>query len=157
LVKVIADDPATGEQQLACWKKTAAWSHPSLLPLLDSGRAEAASGRLLYAVFEYPDDNVATALESGPLSGGETRGGAAAVLDGLRYIHGQGMVHTSIDAKHIVAVSERILLFCDAMREPDDGVRGRAEDVRALGALIYELLTTRGAGTAPDLSDIADP
>ena len=154
----LADDDASGEQQLAWWQKTARLAHPNLLALLDCGRTETANGQYLYAVFDYPDDNVASALQRGPLSETEARDVLSAVVDGLRYIHSVGMVHGAIDAQHIVAVGDRIQLSSDTLRECIYADR-RADDLRALGALIHELLTTRAMedGAVVELSGIGEP
>lgn len=157
VIKLVADE-ASNEQQLAWWQRTMRLAHPNLLALLDCGRTETANGPFLYAVFDYPDDNVASALGRGPLSETEARDVLSAVVDALRYIHSEGMVHGAIDTEHIVAVGDRIQLSSDTLRECiyEDG---RVGDVRALGALIYELLTTRAmeAGAVVELSGIGEP
>ena len=123
-----------------------------------AGERRRRTDPFLYAVFDYPDDNVASALQRGPLSETEARDVLSAVVDGLRYIHSEGMVHGAIDAQHIVAVGDRIQLSSDTLRECiyEDG---RADDVRALGALIHELLTTRAMedGAVVELSGIGEP
>jgi hypothetical protein len=159
VIKLVPADPSTAEQQLAWWHRTKLLSQPHVLPLLDCGHTETDDGALLYAVFEYPDDNVAAALQRGPLTEAEARDVMIAVVDGLRQIHDAGLVHTSIDAKHVVAVGTRVQLASDTLCDADDMDAARADDVRALGALVYELLTTRclEPGAAPELSDIGEP
>src|SRR5258708_20492565 len=53
VLKLMPDDPATAEEQLALWSERAALSHPHLLELLDFGRTETPSP-LLYPVFQPP-------------------------------------------------------------------------------------------------------
>ncbi len=102
------------------------------------GRSELAGISYIYGVFEYPDDVLAPALEQGPLSELETRGVLEAVLAGLRYLHGQGLVHGAVDPDHIVAVGEKVKLATDGLRESDD-LEGHPEDVRQLGELVRRL------------------
>src|SRR5947209_8395291 len=85
------------EQQLDLWRWIATLSHPGLLRLLDTGRADAADESFVYAVFEYPDDTLATAIEHGRLSEAETRDVLAAAVGALGHIHSQGLVLHSID------------------------------------------------------------
>jgi hypothetical protein len=152
VLKLVREDPAAG--QLAAWRRTARLSHPNLLALYDCGRAglveKSADASYLYAVFEYPDDNLALALERGALTEAETLEVLHATLDGLRYIHAQGMVHGAMDPAHIVAVGERIKLASDTVREPGGGFTP-AEDVRALGNLLQALMGM------PELAAISDP
>ena len=154
VLKLVREEPETSAAQLARWRGTACVSHPNLLALYDCGRAglisKSADASYLFAVFEYPDDNLALALERGPLSEAETIEVLRAALDGLEYIHSQGLVHGSVDPAHIVAVGERIKLASDTLREPGTGF-SPAEDVRALGTMLQVLMGM------PELTAIADP
>ena len=60
------------------------------------------------------------------------------MLAGLRYLHGQGLVHGAVDPDHIVAVGEKVKLATDGLRESDD-LEGHPEDVRQLGELVRRL------------------
>src|SRR5579872_5522107 len=73
VLKLVPEDSSATEHQLEWWQRTAHLSRAHVLPLLESGRTDLASGPYLYAVFEYPDDNVASALERGPLTEEEAR------------------------------------------------------------------------------------
>jgi eukaryotic-like serine/threonine-protein kinase len=138
LMKLMLDQDPEAERQFATWQRSRHLRHANLLYLRDVGRAELAGIGYIYAVFEYPDDVLAPALEQGPLSEQETRGVLEAVLAGLRYLHGQGLIHGAVDTDHIVAVGEKVKLATDALRESDD-LEGHPEDVRQLGELVRSL------------------
>lgn len=138
LLKLAARDGSEEEQQFAAWQRSRLLRHPNLLDIRDTGTAELGGRDYIYAVFEYPDDILATAIEQGPVSEQEARGVLEAALAGLRYLHSQGMVHGAVDAAHIVAVGESIKLASDGLHESGD-LEGHAEDVRQLGELVRAL------------------
>jgi eukaryotic-like serine/threonine-protein kinase len=138
LIKLAPEQCPEAERQFTTWQRSRHLRHAHLQDLRDVGRAELEGNSYIYGVFEYPDDLLAPALEQGPLSEPETRGVLEAVLAGLRYLHGQGLVHGAVDPDHIVAVGEKVKLATDALRESDD-LEGHPEDVRQLGELVRSL------------------
>jgi eukaryotic-like serine/threonine-protein kinase len=116
LLKLAVESP-DAEQQLAVWQRSRHLKHEHLLQLRDCGRTYAAGGSFVYGVFEYPDDVVASALAQGPLSEDETRGVVSAALSALRYLHGEGLVHSAVDAYHVVAVGDSVKLATDSLHE----------------------------------------
>jgi hypothetical protein len=124
--------------------------HPNLLYLSDCGIAEVAGAEYIFSVFENPDDNLASALEEGPISEAETREVLEVALNALRYLHNQGMVHGAVRPQKIVAVGNTIKLATDSLRESDD-LEGVAEDVRQLGELVKTLLGTDAIGGALEI------
>jgi hypothetical protein len=134
VVKLAPGDAPASPQMLSIWKRTAAFSHPSVLRVLDCGRADAAGGSFVYAVFEHPDETLASVLEQRQLDGQEAREVHENVLAALRYIHSHGLVHGAVDAEHIVAVGDRIKLATDELREAGRGCQP-ADDLRALAKM----------------------
>jgi eukaryotic-like serine/threonine-protein kinase len=159
VLELLPEDMTAGDERLALWRETAALSHPHLVTMVDCGRTEVEGTPFLYAVFEQPDDSLAGVTGNGPLSAAETRDILAAVAEALRYIHQRDLVHSAVDAGHIVAVGDRIKLASDCLRHAGEGGAQPPDDVRALGALVYELLTARrlAAGEVPDVSGISQP
>ncbi len=142
LLKLVAGHlAATG--QLAAWERLAEVSHPNVLAVLDSGRAPVrwarGGGYFLFAVFEYPDDHLTTALDAGDFPESDAREVLNAVEAGLQFLHANGLAHTAVDPRHIVAVGDRIQLSSDSVKPlgPD---ATEAEDWRALAALRGRLL-----------------
>ncbi len=143
LIKLVAAESCNAEAQLELWRKAAGLRHPGLLELLDFGRSD----EYLYAVFEFPDDTLESA---GQLAEEQAQEVLGAVVPALRYLHTQGLSHASVDAAHIVAVGDGIKLSSDGLRAQS----ADTSDLRALGVLIYELLTgiRVAVGEAPDLA-----
>jgi hypothetical protein len=141
MLKLVAGHSAAAGQ-LAAWERLAGLTHPSLLALLDCGRAGPigpAGGHFLYAVFEYPDDHLASALEAGPLSESDARDVLVAVEAGLQFLHVHGLAHTSVDPQHIVAVGDRIKLSSHTVKPLAPGAT-EAADWKACSALRDSLL-----------------
>jgi len=156
---VMRTSSEAAEAQLEQWRTAVTLTHPNLLRLLDYGSgAEDDGNAFLYALFEFPDDLLVSALERGPLTAQETRDVLVAALEGLAYIHSQGLVHGAIDASHVVAVGNQIKLSSDTLRLPSRETT-TAGDIRLLGALVYQLTTGRRVepGLSPDLAPIEEP
>lgn len=129
-----ADAPA---DQLELWRASMAIDHPHLVRMLDAGGAEALGTEVIYAVCEYPDDFLASALAERPLSAEEARGVLDACLRALSFLHERGLVHGAVAAEHIMAFGDRIKLPSDTIRRSGDS----SEDMWALGATLVEILT----------------
>jgi eukaryotic-like serine/threonine-protein kinase len=158
VLKLIPEDTVDATRQLALWRRTVPLRHPNLLEMLDCGRADAGGNAFLYAVLEYPDDRASMALEQRTLSEPEAQEVLTSALEALRYLHGKGFVYGPLGADRVVAVGERIKLSSDSLREPGDGSGSSEEDVRALGELLYLLVTGRRAeGGAIKLLGVGEP
>jgi hypothetical protein len=139
LVKLVPQTTGDGAALLDLWHRTRQLRHPNLIQLLDFGSAEHCGEIVYYAVFESPDETLASALSRATLNSQESREVLDAVLDALRYLHAQGLVLGALDADHIVAVGDRIKLSTDAIREAETSAAYR-EDVRLLGDLWQQAL-----------------
>ncbi len=144
--------------RLAGWAAVRRLEHPNLLALIDSDSTGSAADAIAYAVFEYPDDNAASAIAQGPMSERDAQEIFAAAREALRYLHRKGLVHTAVDPDHIVAVGDRIKLASDTVQLESAG-HSPQDDLRALGATLYELLTAHRLepGEEPDAARLAEP
>ncbi len=148
IVKIIPDSTP----QFDLWQRIRQLHHPNLLELLDCGRAALAGDFIVYAVFESPDDTLASALAQAPLTPGESREVLDAALDALRYLHTQGLVLGALDPAHILAVGDRIKFSTDALHEGPP-----AEDILALGILWQQSLMPASPNSAAIAPHAADP
>lgn len=156
IVKLVPEASVDGKAQLDLWHRTRQLRHPNLLELRDCGRADLAGEIVLYAVFESPDDTLASALAQAPLTRQEAREVLDAVIDALRYLHAQGLSIGTLATDHILAVGERIKLSTDALREAADPA-ATAEDIRALGLLWQQALMSASPRSSEIVPHAADP
>jgi hypothetical protein len=150
LVKLVTGHTAPAGQ-LTAWERLVGIPHPNVLQLLDCGRAGPLGphgGHFLYAVFEYPDDRLETALEGQPLSDSDARDVLSATEGALEFLHSHGLAHTSVDTHHIVAVGDRIKLSSDTVKTLGLGAT-EAADWKACGALRRRLLGEAGLPAEP--------
>src|ERR1019366_7904826 len=73
VVKLVPEAVVDGAATLDLWHRTRQLRHPNLIELLDCGRADRDGEIVLYAVFEPPDDTLASALSRSPLNPQESR------------------------------------------------------------------------------------
>jgi hypothetical protein len=132
VVKLVAESAGDGDAPLDLWHRIRQLRHPNLIELLDFGSAEHGGETVYYAVFESPDDTLASALTHAPLDAQDSREVLDAAIDALRYLHAQGLVIGALDPERVVAVGDRIKLSTDAIREAEPSSAYR-EDVRLLG------------------------
>lgn len=121
---------------LDAWQATRLLSHSNLLPMFDCGHALTDSGPVIFAVFEYPDDNLASAMGGKPLEESDAKETLAACLSALDYIHAHGMVHGAVDGQHVVAVGDRVKLASDTLRDAAGSGITPEDDRRALYNLV---------------------
>ena len=148
IVKLVPEWSSDGAAQLALWRRTRSLRHPNLRELLDCGRAELAGKSAVYAVFEYAEDTLASALGKSPLSEAEAREVLDAAVAALGYLQGQGLAQPSLDPDHVVAVGERIKLSTDGLREAAAG----APYTNALRAFWHQISPSSPARSADILT-----
>jgi eukaryotic-like serine/threonine-protein kinase len=167
-VRVLRADAPFAHQQLEAWREAIALEHPHIVRLFDAGAAEVEGVALVYAVCEYPDDFLASALAERPLTTAEAGDVLRACVSALAYLHAKELVHGAVDPRHIMAVGDRIKLPCDAIRpsgasappaeitpaDPPELLAGGpatpASDMWSLGITLIEVLTRTRPVLAPD-------
>ncbi len=156
VVKLVPEAAVAGAPPLDLWHRIRQLRHPNLVDLLAFGRADHEGQIVFYAVFESPDETLASALRRSPLDPQEAREVLDSVLDALRYLHAQGLVVGVLDADHILAIGDRIKLSTAALRYADTSSAYR-EDVRLLGRLWQQHLMTASPKSASLAAHAADP
>lgn len=141
LLKLMPAETVDPAAQLELWNRISRLSHPHLLRLLDFGHGEDTGKSFLYAIFEFPEDRLTTALEQAPLTETEASEVRAAVAEALGYIHSQGLVHGAVDAGHIVAVGNQIKLASDTLREASAS-HTATQDLQQLDELLPESIAS---------------
>ena len=175
-IKLVAASGNAADEQLLRWRQVARLSHPHILPLYHYGKCQLGGLDLLFAVMEFADETLAEILPQRALSAEEARQMLEPVVDGLVFVHQQGLVHGDIQPANILAVGETIKLSSDTIRSisesgagsslhvaPDarPSERGSIEpagDIYSLGITIVQALTQRSpfdAGTS--LGQAAEP
>jgi TonB family protein len=106
---------AAAESQLAHWKRAAQLSHPHLLRVFECGRCRLGDFDLLYLVMEYAEENLAQFLPQRPLTPAEARDVLAPTLEGLAYLHAEGLIHGHLRPSNIMAIEDCLKLSADGI------------------------------------------
>ena len=114
-IKFIQVNEAEAESQLARWKRAAQLSHPHLLRVFDSGRCRLGDFDLLYLVMECAEENLAQFLPQRPLTPAEARDVLAPTLEGLAYLHAEGLIHGHLRPTNIMAIEDCLKLSADGV------------------------------------------
>jgi len=157
---VILVSPAdAAEELLHNWQIAAALSHPHLLRVFECGRSQVEGSSILYIVTEMPEEALGQILPERPLTAAETREMLPTILDALAYLHGEGLVHGSLEPANILVVGDQLKLSPYTLRpagparatddgpriydapETDAGLLTPASDIWSLGITLVEALT----------------
>ncbi len=123
IIKMIAADAASAEQQLRRCRAARELSHPNLIRIIEAGQEGTA---LLYVVEEYAEENLAQILPERALTAEETREMLRPVCRALQYLHGKGFVHGHIQPSNILAIGDQVKLSSDSLGTPGEKRRGAA-------------------------------
>jgi TonB family protein len=156
-VKVVAAAGRQAEQLLSHWRLASLVSHPHLIRLFKTGRAQLDSTAVAYVVMEYAEENLGQALAERALSPGEARDMLGPALDAIAWVHREGYVHGRLTPAHILAVDDCLKLSSDnlrrigdaddlpalpgAWRPPESGKLSPTGDMWTLGVTLVEALT----------------
>lgn len=162
VIKLILANTCDPDAQLAVWRNTGKLSHPHLIRILDGGRCWLAGNELIFVVTEYAEENLGEVLPRRALTAAEGYAMLRPVLEGLKYLHGLGLVHGHLRPSNIMAVDEQLKISSDGIHatgeidtphetsiyDPPEFAQGRispASDIWSLGATLTEALTNQSS------------
>jgi len=162
VIKLVLANSCDPDAQLALWRSAAKLSHPNLIRILDGGRCWLAGDDLVFVVMEYAEENLGEVLPRRALTPAEGEVMLRPVIDALKYLHRQGLVHGHLRPSNVMAVDEQLKISADGIR-PAGTIQGPVEvdiydapeirtgkisvaaDVWSLGAVLAEALTRKSA------------
>ncbi len=119
VIKLIAAS-LHADRQLSRWAASAKLSHPHLIRLFEMGRCRFDGIPLLYMVMEYAEENLSQILPQRALTPAEVGDMLPPTLDALSYLHGKGLVHSSVRPSNILAVADQLKLSTDRICQRGD-------------------------------------
>lgn len=160
-IKLVPATAVDANDQLYQWKLAGDLDHPNVIRVFESGRCQLGGTDLLYVLTEYAEEDLSQILPQRALTDRETRQVLDAVLKGLAYIHGKGLVHGRVKPSNILAAGDVVKLSSDSLcafgkakrrngkksaydaPEAATGGLGPSADVWSLGVTLVEVLTQR--------------
>jgi TonB family protein len=131
-IKLVLASESDAEIQLAVWARTAALSHPHLMPLLHTGRCRLDYQTLVYSVTDYSDEVLSQILPERALTPQEAAEMLGPLADTLRYLYGEGIVHGHLKPNNILVVEDRLKLSADSIQAAGEpAMRAAASDIYA--------------------------
>src|SRR3569833_65346 len=142
-IKVRERYESEGEAPADRWRAAMKLAHPNLLRIYDVGSSTLHDVPVTWAVMEQPDESLEGVLATRPLTPEETREILKSVGAALRHLHEHGNAHTGQSPTNILAVGDQNKQTSDSVLRIDDDRVSAAEDMKALGTLIVQVLTQR--------------
>lgn len=160
VIKLVLASSCDAEGQLAVWRQAVRLSHPNLIRVFDGGRCWLAGNDLVFVVTEYADESLGEVLPRRALNPAEGHAMLRPMIEALKYLHGQGLVHAHLRPSNIMAANEQLKLSSDGIRsvgeikgpfessiydapEVKTGKVSPASDVWSLGATLTDALTPK--------------
>ncbi len=158
-IKLIPAGTPRAAAQTACWRLSGGLSHPNLVKIVEIGLWHADQEQdMHFAVMEYCDESLADVLQQRSLTAAEARQMLGPMLDALKYLHSQGLLHGQIKPAHLLANGDQLKLSSDTIHRNGEGHPSAIEspydapekaagtislsgDVWSLGITLFEALT----------------
>lgn len=158
-IKLLPEDPAGADAQLALWIRISGLSHPNLMRVLDSGRCKLGGHPFLFVVMDYAEQTLAQILPHRALTLDEARELLKPTLAALAYLHRKHLVQAQLTPPNFLVVADQLKLASDTIRAVGDrpppdrkptlydapesrtGTLETAADVWSLGVTLVETLT----------------
>lgn len=162
VIKLVLASSCDPEAQLGFWRSAAKLSHPSLIRIFDGGRCWLGGSDLIFVVMEYAEENLGEVLPRRALTPAEGHVMLRPIIDALKYLHRQGLVHGHLRPSNVMAANEQLKISADGIR-PSGAIQGLVEtsiydapetktgkisgaaDVWSLGAVLAEALTRKSS------------
>jgi eukaryotic-like serine/threonine-protein kinase len=131
---------------LARWRGVQALNHPNFLRFEHFGQTELDGSRVVYAVLEKVDANLAEVLDRGSLPLKDVAQLASSLVAALDALHTHGFIHEHIEPRNIFGKNGLVKLRSDCIREAPEGEEGRAlkqRDLCDLATVLLQGLTQR--------------
>jgi TonB family protein len=180
LIPVGTWDAATIEAELSRLNTARELSHPHLLRIFQTGRANVEDMEFLFTVMEYAEEDLSQILPTRPLQAEEVREILKPTLDTLGYLHEKGLVHGALKPANVMAIGDDLKLSSDGIRrvgekrglpgessdgDPPESAWGEssaASDIWSLGMLLVVAFTQQlprwdASGDEPILAENAPP
>jgi hypothetical protein len=119
-IDVLPTEAAESAPLAARWQFQSSVSHPNLLSILETGKADLAGVNVVYRVSERPEDSVAGVIAERPMTTDEVDQIVDAVLPALSHLSARGAVYTRLAAPDIVAVGEQVKLALEPVEPAGD-------------------------------------
>ena len=144
------------ERLVEQWRNAVELSHPNLLRVYAAGFSKLDDAPIVYVVMERADASLAGVVAERALSETEVRELLAPALSALSYLHQNGYAHSGVKPSNILAVGDLVKLSGENAQLVEDG-GDPAEDMRALGTVMVQALTTEGHSGVRTIPDVSEP
>jgi TonB family protein len=157
-IKLMDWNGGDAESEVARLESVSKLSHPHLISAYAAGRCNMDGIVLAYAVMELADEDLSQILPQRALTPAEVRDMLPPVLDGLSYLHSNGLVHSRMKPSNVLAAGDQLKLSTDQVTatgrtparrkvgvydapEVANGEISPAADIWSLGVTIITALT----------------